>query len=155
MPEGETRVERDALGEIAVPADALWGAATQRAIHNFPISGEPMPRAFLSALGQIKRAAAHANRELGVVDAERAAWIARAAGEKRGGQRGQNERAKHRVHQSGSLRKTKQVGSDAALYQPQPLLASDPTVAATATKHARILRSGPLVRISPAVHRWR
>jgi fumarate hydratase class II len=85
VPELETRIERDALGEIEVPADALWGAATQRAIHNFPISGERLPRAFLRALGQIKRAAAHANRELGVVDAERAAWIARAAEEVEGG----------------------------------------------------------------------
>ena len=48
------RVERDSMGELQVPADALWGAQTQRAVQNFPISGLPMPRAFIRALGLIK-----------------------------------------------------------------------------------------------------
>ena len=81
MPEQATRRERDALGEIEVPADALWGASTQRAVENFPISGERLPRDFVGALAQIKRAAARANRELGVVDPERATWIEQAAAE--------------------------------------------------------------------------
>jgi len=81
MPERTTRLERDALGEIEVPGSALWGASTQRAIQNFPISGERLPREFLRALGQIKRAAAVANGELGVLDADRAEWIGRAAAE--------------------------------------------------------------------------
>jgi len=81
MPEEATRRERDALGEIEVPADALWGASTQRAVENFPISGERLPREFLGALAQIKRAAALANRELGVVDADRSSWIEQAAAE--------------------------------------------------------------------------
>ena len=75
------RTERDSLGEIEVPADALWGAATQRAVENFPISGERLPRPFLRALGQIKRAAARANAELGVLGDDRAEWIERAAEE--------------------------------------------------------------------------
>jgi fumarate hydratase class II len=78
---GRTRIERDSLGEIAVPEDALWGAATQRAIENFPVSGERFPRRFLWALGWIKEAAARANGELRALDAERARWIARAADE--------------------------------------------------------------------------
>ena len=61
---GETRIERDSLGEVRVPADALWGASTQRAIANFPISGERFPRIFLRALGLVKRAAALASRDL-------------------------------------------------------------------------------------------
>ena len=65
---GETRIERDSLGEVRVPADALWGASTQRAIENFPISGERFPRVFLRALGLVKRAAAGANAELGVLE---------------------------------------------------------------------------------------
>ena len=52
------RTERDALGEVRVPAGALWGAATQRALENFPVSGERFPRRFLEALGWIKAAAA-------------------------------------------------------------------------------------------------
>ena len=60
-----TRVERDSLGSLEVPADALWGAQTQRAVDNFPPSGLRMPRAFIRALALIKRAAAAANEELG------------------------------------------------------------------------------------------
>ena len=59
------RVERDSMGELEVPANALWGAQTQRAVNNFPISGIPMPPAFVRALGLIKWAAADANRSLG------------------------------------------------------------------------------------------
>ena len=55
------RIERDSMGEMKIPADALWGAQTQRAIENFPISGQPMPRQFVRALCLIKCAAAEAN----------------------------------------------------------------------------------------------
>ncbi len=75
----KTRIERDSLGELAVPADALWGAQTQRAIGNFPVSGWRMPRAFLRALGLIKAAAAQANARLGLLPAELGEAIARAA----------------------------------------------------------------------------
>jgi fumarate hydratase class II len=60
-----TRVERDSMGELDVPADALWGAQTQRAIQNFPPTGLRMPRPFIRALALIKHAAAGANAELG------------------------------------------------------------------------------------------
>ena len=63
-----TRVERDSMGELRVPADALWGAQTQRAVDNFAISGLRMPRAFIRALGLIKGAAARANANLGLLD---------------------------------------------------------------------------------------
>jgi fumarate hydratase class II len=76
-----TRIERDSMGELAVPADALWGASTQRAIENFPVSGERFPRRFLEALGRVKEAAALANAELGVLAPELAGWIGRAAEE--------------------------------------------------------------------------
>ena len=74
-----TRMERDSMGEIEVPADALYGASTQRAVLNFPISGQGMPRRFLRALALIKLAAAETNRELGLLDAEVADAIAAAA----------------------------------------------------------------------------
>ncbi len=78
---GEYRIERDSLGEVRVPADALWGAQTQRAIENFPISGLRFPRPFIRALGLIKYAAAKVNRDLGLLDEERAKVIMQAAEE--------------------------------------------------------------------------
>ena len=73
------RIERDSLGELKVPADALWGAQTQRAVENFPISGLRMPRDFIRALGLIKWAAATANLELDGSMPKRAAAIQKAA----------------------------------------------------------------------------
>jgi fumarate hydratase, class II len=81
----DRRIERDSLGEVAVPADAYWGAQTQRAVENFPVSGLRMPRRFLWALGVVKAAAAATNREAGHVEARVAAAIEQAAGEVRDG----------------------------------------------------------------------
>lgn len=61
---GKHRIERDSMGELQVPADALWAAQTQRAVQNFPISGLTMPRAFIRALGLIKASAAEVNKDL-------------------------------------------------------------------------------------------
>jgi fumarate hydratase, class II len=69
----------DSMGELEVPAGALYGAQTQRAVENFPISGQPMPAAFLHALARVKAAAARANAELGGLDAARAEAIVAAA----------------------------------------------------------------------------
>jgi fumarate hydratase class II len=77
----KTRVERDSMGEVEVPAEALWGASTQRAVLNFPVSGERFPRHFVRALGIIKEAAAAANAELGALDAGIAGYIRSAARE--------------------------------------------------------------------------
>ncbi len=65
------RTESDSMGELQVPEDASYGAQTQRAIQNFPVSGLCMPRAFLNALGLVKQACARANRDLGALDADR------------------------------------------------------------------------------------
>jgi fumarate hydratase class II len=73
------RTEHDSIGELQVPADALWGAQTQRAVENFPISGQPMPRGFIRALGLIKAAAAEVNADLGLLPAAEAASIRAAA----------------------------------------------------------------------------
>lgn len=75
----EYRIEHDSLGEIKVPADALYSAQTQRAVENFPISDIRFPRAFIEALAMIKGAAARVNAELGLVDAEIAEAIQQAA----------------------------------------------------------------------------
>ena len=76
-----TRVERDSMGELEVPAEALYGASTQRAVLNFPISGQRFPRRFIRALALIKQAAAETNRELGLLEANVAEAIAAAATE--------------------------------------------------------------------------
>jgi len=73
------RVEKDSMGELKVPESALWGAQTQRAVENFPISGLPVPRSFIRALGLVKWAAASANEELGLLDKGRAAAIKKVA----------------------------------------------------------------------------
>ena len=80
MSEG-TRTERDSLGEVQVPADALYGAQTQRAVENFPISGRGFGRPFIEALGMIKASAAETNAELGGLEPALAQAIDRAATE--------------------------------------------------------------------------
>ncbi len=77
----EGRVEKDSLGEVHVPQGALWGAQTQRAIENFPVSGLRPWRAFIWSMAAIKRAAAVVNSDLHLLDAQIAAVIARAAEE--------------------------------------------------------------------------
>ncbi|MEJ2646437.1 MAG: class II fumarate hydratase [Gammaproteobacteria bacterium] len=79
------RTERDSLGEVRVPADALYGAQTQRAVDNFPISGLRMPRPFIAALGLIKTCAARVNADLGRLPPEMADAIIAAAGEVQAG----------------------------------------------------------------------
>ena len=79
MSANEFRVERDSMGELRVPAEALWGAQTQRALQNFAISGLRMPRGFIRALGLVKWAAAGANQQLGELDPVRACAIQEAA----------------------------------------------------------------------------
>ncbi|NUK76440.1 class II fumarate hydratase [Streptomyces lunaelactis] len=77
----EYRIEHDSMGEVRVPAHAKWRAQTQRAVENFPISGQRLERAHIQALAQIKAAAAQVNAELGVLDKDIARAIAEAAAE--------------------------------------------------------------------------
>ncbi|NIR42412.1 MAG: class II fumarate hydratase [Gemmatimonadetes bacterium] len=78
---GDYRIERDTLGEMKVPADALYGAQTQRAVENFPVSDLRFPRRFIKALGGIKMIAARVNMELEVVDEKKGKAIEQAAKE--------------------------------------------------------------------------
>src|SRR5215813_6069007 len=82
----DSRIERDSMGEVRVPADALYGAQTQRAVENFPISRIRFGRAFLSALGLVKFAAAQANRRTGALPPPLAGAIETAAREVMNGQ---------------------------------------------------------------------
>src|SRR5260221_1058063 len=81
LPMSNTRIEKDSMGTMEVPADALYGASTQRAVLNFPVSGRGFGREFIRALGLIKAACAQANLELGRLSQERVDLIARAAQE--------------------------------------------------------------------------
>ncbi|MEU5208193.1 class II fumarate hydratase [Streptomyces sp. NPDC020742] len=80
-PPGDFRIEHDSMGEVRVPARAKWRAQTQRAVENFPISGQRLERAHIEALARIKAAAALVNSELGVLDKEIAGAIREAAAE--------------------------------------------------------------------------
>ena len=73
------RIERDSMGELQVPVDALYGAQTQRAVQNFQISGLAMPRQFIRALGLVKSACAQANNNLGYLKDAHARAIRKAA----------------------------------------------------------------------------
>ena len=77
----DVRIEHDSMGEVEVPAEALWGAQTQRAVENFPVSGERIGRDMIGALGAIKGTAAQVNAELGVLDVDMADAIHDAAAE--------------------------------------------------------------------------
>src|SRR3954463_9529040 len=81
MTEKSARIEKDSMGEMSLPAHALWGASSQRAVLNFPVSGYRFPREFIRALGLIKWAAAQANHDLGLLDAHRSSLIVQAAEE--------------------------------------------------------------------------
>jgi fumarate hydratase class II len=81
MTSGSTRTEKDSMGEMSVPKSALYGASTQRAVLNFPISGYRFSRPFIRALGLIKWAAAQVNADLGLLDSHRCAFIVQAAEE--------------------------------------------------------------------------
>ncbi|GGK04931.1 class II fumarate hydratase [Luteimonas terricola] len=94
------RIEHDSMGELQVPADALWGASTQRAVDNFPVSGRPMPRGFIRALGLIKAAAAETNAGFGLLPKGLAASIRKAASEVAAG--GHDAHFPIDVYQTGS-----------------------------------------------------
>ncbi len=81
MADQQGRIESDSMGQMSVPGWALWGAQTQRAVENFPISGYRFDRSFIRAMGLIKQAAGQVNQDLGWLDKERAAWINAAAQE--------------------------------------------------------------------------
>ena len=75
------RIERDSMGEVKVPSEAYYGAQTQRAVENFPVSGIGFPRQFIRALATVKHAAASANEELGLLEPRLAGAIRQAADE--------------------------------------------------------------------------
>ncbi len=117
------RVEKDSLGEVEVPADALYGAQTQRAVENFPISGQRFGRRFIQALGLIKRAGAEANRELGKLAPEIADVVARAAGEVADGK--WDDQFVLDVYQTGSGTSTNMNANEVIAHRANALLGGE------------------------------
>ncbi len=119
------RVARDTMGEMQIPADALWGASTQRAVENFPISGQPVPLEVVHAHAMLKWAAASANEESGVVDADVADAIRRAADEVLAGEL--DEHFPVDVFQTGSGTSTNMNVNEVLANRAKQLLGEDLT----------------------------
>ena len=120
MAEGY-RTEGDSLGEVQVPEGALWGAQTQRAVENFPISGLRFPRDFIGALGMIKYLACEVNRDLGLLDGELAGAVSQAAMEVTEGQ--WDEQFPLDVFQTGSGTSTNMNANEVIAARAEALLA--------------------------------
>lgn len=124
-----TRIEKDSMGEMPVPAGALYGASTQRAVLNFPVSGRLMPVSIIHAYGLIKWAAALVHRELGLLPVEKAALIERAALEVADG--GLDEHFVLDIYQTGSGTSTNMnvnevIANRACQIAGMPIGAKDP-----------------------------
>jgi len=120
------RIEKDSLGEMKVPAAALYGPQTQRAVENFPISGQRFGRRFIQALGLIKRSAAETNAELGNLDQAIAAVIADAAGEVASGR--WDDQFVLDIYQTGSGTSTNMNTNEVVAHRATELLAGDGSV---------------------------
>lgn len=120
------RIEKDSLGEMQVPEDALYGAQTQRAVENFPISGQRFGRGFIQALGLIKGAAAETNAELGNLDPAVAAAIVTAAGEVADGK--WDDQFVLDIYQTGSGTSTNMNVNEVVAHRATDLLEGDDSV---------------------------
>ena len=114
------RIEKDSLGEVRVPADALYGAQTQRAAENFPISGRRFTRRFIEALGRLKEAAAETNAELGLVPGGLARAIGAAAREVADGAWDDHFPARHLPDRIRHLHQHERQRGDRGARQPRP-----------------------------------
>jgi fumarate hydratase class II len=120
----QDRIEHDALGEVRVPASARWAAETQRAVDNFPVSGQRMPRRFLQALAVIKAAAAETNMELGVLDRERGGALVAAAAEMASG--ALDDQFPVDIFQTGSGTSTNMNSNEVLAHRATEILAKEP-----------------------------
>ena len=122
MPDGY-RIEKDSLGEVRVPTDALYGAQTQRAVENFPISGQRFGRGFIHALGLLKKAAAITNKELGHLDVEIAEAIAAAATEVAAGE--WDDEFVLDIYQTGSGTSTNMNANEVVAHRANQIVGGD------------------------------
>ena len=114
------RIETDSLGKVEVPVDALYGAQTQRAAENFPVSGLRLPRRVIRALALIKKAAAEVNRDSGKLDAKLADAIIQAAHEVAGGAARRRLRRRHLPDRVGHLQQHERQRGDREPRDPDP-----------------------------------
>jgi fumarate hydratase class II len=142
------RIEKDSLGEMQVPADAMYGAQTQRAVDNFPISGQRFGRRFIEALGVIKRSAALANLSLDLLDEVRADAIARAATEVAEGQ--WDDQFVLDIYQTGSGTSTNMNANEVIAHRATELL-EDAGVTVHPNDHVNMAQSSNDV-IPTAMH---
>lgn len=120
------RIEKDSLGEMQVPEDALYGAQTQRAVENFPVSGQRFGRRFIQAMGLIKKSAAETNAELGNLDADIASAIVTAAGEVADGK--WDDQFVLDIYQTGSGTSTNMNTNEVVAHRATDLLVGDGSV---------------------------
>ncbi|MGC2062992.1 MAG: class II fumarate hydratase [Thermodesulfovibrionales bacterium] len=120
----DLRIEHDALGEVHVPVDALYGAQTQRAIDNFPISGMRFPQIFIRSLGLIKKAAARVNTDLGMLEARKAEAIMAAADEVASGR--WDDQFSVDIFQSGSGTSTNMNANEVIANRAMQILSKTP-----------------------------
>ena len=120
------RIEKDSLGEVRVPANALYGAQTQRAVENFPISGQRFGRGFIQALGLLKKAAALTNQELGYLDGSIAEAIATAAAEVAAGT--WDEEFVLDIYQTGSGTSTNMNANEVVTHRANQIVGDDGSV---------------------------
>ena len=125
MPDG-FRIEKDSLGEVRVPVNALYGAQTQRAVENFPISGQRFGRGFIQALGLLKKAAALTNQELGNLDGSIAEAIATAAAEVAAGT--WDEEFVLDIYQTGSGTSTNMNANEVVTHRANQIVGDDGSV---------------------------
>jgi len=125
MPDGY-RIEKDSLGEVRVPTEALYGAQTQRAVENFPISGQRFGRGFIHALGLLKKAAAITNKELGHVDGTIAEAIAAAATEVAAGE--WDDEFVLDIYQTGSGTSTNMNANEVVAHRANQIVGGDGSV---------------------------
>jgi fumarate hydratase class II len=125
MPDGY-RIERDSLGEVRVPTEALYGAQTQRAVENFPISGQRFGRGFIHALGLLKKAAAITNKELGHLDGGIAEAIAAAATEVVAGE--WDDEFVLDIYQTGSGTSTNMNANEVVAHRANQIVGGDGSV---------------------------
>ncbi|TVP54894.1 MAG: class II fumarate hydratase [Halomonadaceae bacterium] len=123
-----TRTEKDSLGEVQVPADALWGPQTQRAINNFPVALRPLPLDFIHGVVRVKRCAAASNQALGLLDPARAQAIEQACDQILSGAHG--DQFPVDVYQTGSGTSTNMnvnevLATLASRMSPEPVNAND------------------------------
>ena len=118
------RTEKDSMGEMPVPDDALYGASTQRAVLNFPVSGRPLPEAFIRGLGLVKLAAARANEELGLLSPEKSRLIQAAAREVADGRLGAHFPID--VFQTGSATSTNMNANEVIAHRAQQIAGQPP-----------------------------